>query len=957
MRNTITRRTFLKGTGGALVLQLSSLRPRGGANWAAAGQLAGASREKYTGWRDVYRERWTWDRVVKGSHQVNCWYQRGCCWNVFVKDNIVWREEQAATYEQTNSEVPDFNPRGCQKGACYSDRMYDRSRLHHPLKRVGARGEGSWKRVTWEEALRDIATTTIDVLTTDGPGAIVWDAGGGVTSGGHGTGHFRTQTVLDTLLLDMNSEVGDDKPGVLATAGKIMFSASADDMFYSDLILIWGGNPACTQIPNAHFIQEARYKGAHVVTIAPDYSPSSIHADTWIPINVGSDAALGLSLAHVIVEEGLPNPRLVKEQTDMPLLVRTDTRRLLRGADLKQGGDDETFYLFDKNSGRVRAASKKSLALADIDPALEGEYRVATRDGERTVTPVFQLLRRQLESYTPDATESITGISPSVVRDLARRIATARAATVLTQSSLSKFYHALEIERAQLLVITLAGQFGRKGSGYNAYPYLSVDGVEALYMSSGSLPPKLGAALLGLQMAPAALKKKWQGLTDEMVIYEMAREHYMKAGTPSTAMHLYFHAGLDQLYGRSRDWDPTLPRDIKDYVAEALDKKWIPDSSHTRPRIIMATGGNLLRRVKGYHKIISDLLPKLDLLVTVDWRMSNTARHSDYVFPAAGWYEKDDITWSTPIAPFCHITRRAVKPLAGTKTDWEFHCLFLKEIQRLAHQRGIRSFLDRSGSERRLDRVYDEFTFGGRFTEDNPEDLLEEIFSQSSNLGGISWSEIKERGYARFTAVGKNSLTLGTATDIKPNETITPSLWHTEKKLPWPTLTRRLQFYIDHETFMELGEELPVHKDDPITGGDYPLQMTGGHARWSIHAMWRDHAQSLQLQRGGPLIYIGTADASARGISDGDRVRAFNDTGSFELQAKVSPAIRPGTTMMYHAWEPYQFEGHRSHHSATPAPINPIHLAGGYRHLQPFFITGSPVSPDRGTRFEVERIP
>ena len=48
--------------------------------------------------------------------------------------------------------------------------------------------------------------------------------------------------------------------------------------------------------------------------------------------------------------------------------------------------------------------------------------------------------------------------------------------------------------------------------------------------------------------------------------------------------------------------------------------------------------------------LYKNYLPKLDLLVTVDWRMSNTAMHSDYIFPAAGWYEKDDITWATPIA-------------------------------------------------------------------------------------------------------------------------------------------------------------------------------------------------------------------------------------------------------------------------------------------------------------------
>src|SRR5450756_2126720 len=87
------------------------------------------------------------------------------------------------------------------------------------------------------------------------------------------------------------------------TCGKVFFASSADDLFYSDLILVWGGNPTYTQIPNAHFIIEARYRGARVVAIAPDYNASAIHADRCISVDVANDAAFGLDLAHVMVEE------------------------------------------------------------------------------------------------------------------------------------------------------------------------------------------------------------------------------------------------------------------------------------------------------------------------------------------------------------------------------------------------------------------------------------------------------------------------------------------------------------------------------------------------------------------------------------------------------------------------------------------------------------------------------
>jgi anaerobic selenocysteine-containing dehydrogenase len=193
--------------------------------------------------------------------------------------------------------------------------------------------------VSWDEALNDIADHMIDVMTSDdGPGSIVWDQGTAQTNGGAGLGMLRTTLVLDTPVLDDNTEIGDHRPGVAVTMGKMVFCSSSDDLFHSDLIMIWGGNPIYTQIPNAHFMLEARYNGARIITIAPDFSASAVHADQWVPVKVATDAALGLSMAHVMIEEGIYNAAFVQEQTDLPLLVRTDSGRFLRESDLVKAG-------------------------------------------------------------------------------------------------------------------------------------------------------------------------------------------------------------------------------------------------------------------------------------------------------------------------------------------------------------------------------------------------------------------------------------------------------------------------------------------------------------------------------------------------------------------------------------------------------------------------------------------
>jgi len=961
----LTRRDLLRGAGStALSLLLVNLGCRGKQQETAekqesvkeiAPEPTRHTTVEYRNWEDIYRTQWTWDRVVKGTHYVNCWYQGHCNWNVYVKEGMVFREEQVATYPQTNAQVPDFNPRGCQKGACYSQRMYDAGRLQYPLKRAGKRGEGKWKRISWDQALREIADRTIDELRSSGPAGIVWDFGTANSNGCNGLGLHRTGMVLDTPILDMNAEIGDHHPGTVVTTGKMTFASSADDMFYSDLILTWGGNPVYTQIPTAHFITEARYHGAAIVSIAPDFNASSIHADLWVPVEPGTDAALGLAMAQVMIAENLHDEAFIREQSDFPLLVRKDTRRFLRQSDLESGGAEDVFYVFDRASGGIQEAPKSTLNLGRLDPALDGKYKVSTKRGEVEVEPVFALFRRHVASYTPEAVSKITGTGPDVIRDLARRIARAKAATILTQSNFSKYYHGLEMERAQILVMTLAGQVGKKGSGFTGFPFISLGNFDALNVVSGSLSPKLGMIALGMQMAPAMLKAKYNGDTTEMFIYNAAREAYKKGGYLASVLYLHRVGGLDVNSGRSREWDPYMKRDLEEYLEESLEKGW-QIAPAMAPRIMFEVGGNMFRRVRGYDKLIDGFLPKLDMLVTVDWRMSNTALLSDYVLPAAGWYEKDDIAWATPIAPFAAVTTRAVDPLGESKSDWEFHALLLKTIQARAQERGQLTFKDRAKEERRLDTVYDEFSFGRRFTEENPEDFLREILALNTNLNGASWDDLKEKGFERYTDIGMGIASIGNATDIKPDETITANTWHTRDKMPWPTLTRRLQFYIDHEFYLELGEELPVHKDNPSIGGNYPLQMTGGHTRWSIHTSWKDHENLMRLERGEPTMVMNPGDVAARGLRDGDLARARNDIGVFEARIKVSCSVRPGQVILYHGWEPYQFRGHRSHQTILPSPLNPIQLAGGYFHLQPYMLTGEPGQNDRGTRIEVEPV-
>jgi len=136
----LTRREFLRsGAAGALALSLGRFTSTPGFGTATA---AVAAPPDYRDWRDVWRGRWTWERVARGTHtNVNC--VSSCAWNLYVKDGVVWREEQSAPYTASNGSVPDWNPRGCQKGASCSDLLLGPARILHPLRRPMAPAPGA----------------------------------------------------------------------------------------------------------------------------------------------------------------------------------------------------------------------------------------------------------------------------------------------------------------------------------------------------------------------------------------------------------------------------------------------------------------------------------------------------------------------------------------------------------------------------------------------------------------------------------------------------------------------------------------------------------------------------------------------------------------------------------------------------------------------------------------------
>jgi anaerobic selenocysteine-containing dehydrogenase len=460
-----------------------------------------------------------------------------------------------------------------------------------------------------------------------------------------------------------------------------------------------------------------------------------------------------------------------------------------------------------------------------------------------------------------------------------------------------------------------------------------------------------------------ALDPTW---TDEMAGIEMAQQAASMGVLDMIppVFFWYYHCGYRERWNRAEWSDPAMTRSFDEYMKEAMEKGWwegvVRPGPETPPRVLFQSGGNTLRRMRGGGtQLLKHLWPQLSKVVTLDWRMSTTARFSDIVLPVTNQYETPRFHIPSPHMLLLIYSEPAAPPPGEAKSEWEISLLLAKKLEQRAKARRLKEYTDGRGNQRRLTGLYDALTLGGKI--ETEERAAKEMVRDGVATGALpadtSLAKLKKDGYRRFTDWGISVLAQNQAGDIKPDETFVHSTWHTKKKKPYPTLTRRAQFYIDHSWFLEAGEGFPAHKDNPKMGGDYPFAMTSGHNRWSIHSMNITNRMMLQTHRGRPHLVMSPRDAAARGIEDEEEVRVYNDVGDFLVPVKLSPSVQPGQVICYNGWDPYQFREWRGPMDLEPGMVKWLHLAGGYGHLRYWPIQWQPTPVDRGVRVDVEKLP
>jgi anaerobic selenocysteine-containing dehydrogenase len=204
----------------------------------------------------------------------------------------------------------------CTKVNRYVERTYHRDRLLHPMRRVGPKGSGQFERLSWDEALDEIAERLSAVrASADGPQAILPYSYAGTMGMIQGSSmdrrffHTIGASMLDRTICSMAGTVG-----MRMTVGANI-GADPEGIPQSDLVLLWGTN---TLTANPHlwpFVLEARARGATIIAIDPIRTRTAAQCDEWIAIRPGTDAALALGMMHVLFERGLEDADYIARHT------------------------------------------------------------------------------------------------------------------------------------------------------------------------------------------------------------------------------------------------------------------------------------------------------------------------------------------------------------------------------------------------------------------------------------------------------------------------------------------------------------------------------------------------------------------------------------------------------------------------------------------------------------------
>ncbi|GMV97757.1 MAG: hypothetical protein AMXMBFR83_21120 [Phycisphaerae bacterium] len=735
-----------------------------------------------------------------------------------------------------------WDPRVCQKGLALTRRLYGDRRINQCMVRAGfkkwveagfprggdglppreffRRGRDEWVRVGHDEAaalvaaaLKNIAETytgeegkkrllaqhydPVTVEATGGAGVQVLKFRGGMPLLGM-TRVFGLYRMANAMaLLDAHiRKVGPDQavggkgfdnyswhtdlpPGHPMVTGQQTIEFDLNAVEHCKTVVVWGMNWITTKMPDAHWLTEARIKGTRVVVIACEYSATCTKGDEAIVVRPGTTPALALGLANVIMKEKLYDADYVRRWTDLPILVRTDTLKYLRAAEVfgnkpaglanqtrvlaegekepppgaqremlipekmrQEWGD---FVWWDRAANAPRPLSRDEVGEKSSvgDALLEGPVEVVLADGTKVrCRPVFDLVREYAAHFDLKTTEEMTWAPAATVESLARHLAREPGTTLFTVGmGPNQFFNNDNKDRTIFLLAALTGNVGRIGGNVGSYA-----GNHRVALFNGA-PQYINENPFDIELDPAKPARPRQYWKPESAHYYNHEDHPLRVGN------------------RLLTGSTHIPAPTK--------SMWF------------ANANSILGNVKWHYNTVVNVLPRIEMIAVNEWWWTPSCEWADVVFGVDSWAElkHPDMTASVT-NPFLTVFPRTPLPrIFNTLGDVEVLALVGAKLAAL------------TGDQRFED--YWKFV-----RENRTEVYLQRILNGSTNTRGYQFAELEAKA-AEGVPVLMNTRTTPKSVGYE----------QTADSRPWYTKSGRLESYREENEFIEAGENLPVHRE------------------------------------------------------------------------------------------------------------------------------------------------
>jgi anaerobic selenocysteine-containing dehydrogenase len=364
----------------------------------------------------------------------------------------------------------------CAKGRAAPELVYSKARLTRPLRRTRPKGEADpgWVEISWDEALDATAAEMWRLAAAYGPNSVAFSQSSPSTTAIGDSAPFmrRLMNAFGTPNLVWALDLCGWGRGFatryawgVASVATGSGGGAMADIANSGCLILWGYNPSYTRLTHATATIEALKRGLKLIVVDPRHVGLAGKADLWLRLRPGTDGALALGLAHAMISRGWYDGAFVRAWTNAPHLVRSDSGRLLHGADLATGGEPGHFVAWDEVAGKpvTYDPATGSYGTSIEHLALKGEIMVATKQGTLPCRPVFAHYVELCAHYTPERVAEICWIESDQLEAAAQLLWHSRPVSYYAWSGHEHHANTTETARAMALLYALTGSFDQRG--------------------------------------------------------------------------------------------------------------------------------------------------------------------------------------------------------------------------------------------------------------------------------------------------------------------------------------------------------------------------------------------------------------------------------------------------------------------------------------------------------------